>query len=221
MPCTEASSGAVWVDQSALTGESAPVMLRAGRTMLAGSVCTRGEARAIVTHTGGNTRAARAAASAAGGPRGVLGGSGGGSGLVERARVLLLLLGGGGSGGGGGGGIDSLYGQTVREGGGRADGGGGGGGTSKFDRVLADITNALSAAGLLACFFTGVTLMLWGGAGVDLFSVAAFCVVLLVASAPIAARVVCGTTIAVGCRQGLVNVARHRIDTCFGPSFIE
>ena len=189
--------------------------------MLAGTVCTRGEARAIVTHTGRNTRAARAAAAAAasaaaaGGARGVRGGSSGGSGsgLVDRARALLLLAGGGG--GGGGGGVDFLHGQPVV----RSGGGDGGGGTSKFDRVLTDITNALSAAGLLACFLTGVALMTWGGAGDDFFSVASFCVVLLVASAPIAARMMCATTMAVGCRQDSVDVARHVINARVEPLF--
>ena len=46
-----ASSPAVSVDQSALTGESSPTTLRPGDVVLAGSVCERGEARAVVTHT--------------------------------------------------------------------------------------------------------------------------------------------------------------------------
>jgi H+-transporting ATPase len=139
------------------------VTLRPGGVMLAGSVCKRGEARAVVTHTGVKTRMGRAA--------------------------VLAIHGSGGGGGGGGGAGGGRWGNA--------------GATNNFDRVLSDIVYALSAAGLLVCFCLFVTLTLWGGGGSggdDFFTAASFSAVLLVASVPIAMRVVCATTMALGCR---------------------
>jgi len=67
-----------------------------------------------------------------------------------------------------------------------------------FEKVLREIMILLVAAGVLICaivFFYLITI------GVDFWEVLAFNVVLLVASIPIALRVVCTTTLALGCHE--------------------
>ena len=67
-----------------------------------------------------------------------------------------------------------------------------------FEKVLREIMILLVASGVLICavvFFYLLTI------GVDFWEVLAFNVVLLVASIPIALRVVCTTTLALGCHE--------------------
>jgi len=67
-----------------------------------------------------------------------------------------------------------------------------------FEKVLREIMYLLVAAGVTICaivFFYLITI------GVDFWEVLAFNVVLLVASIPIALRVVCTTTLALGCHE--------------------
>ena len=67
-----------------------------------------------------------------------------------------------------------------------------------FEKVLREIMIILVAAGSIICFIVFCYLL---NIGVDFWEVLAFNVVLLVASIPIALRVVCTTTLALGCHE--------------------
>jgi H+-transporting ATPase len=54
-------SGEIYVDQSALTGESLPVNLRSSDIVYSSSIVSRGEAKCVVVNTGTNTYFGRAA----------------------------------------------------------------------------------------------------------------------------------------------------------------
>ena len=67
-----------------------------------------------------------------------------------------------------------------------------------FEKVLREITYILVAVGFFICALVFIYLL---SIGVDFWEVLAFNVVLLVASIPIALRVVCTTTLALGCHE--------------------
>lgn len=67
-----------------------------------------------------------------------------------------------------------------------------------FEKVLREITYILVAVGFLICSIVFIYLL---SIRVDFWEVLAFNVVLLVASIPIALRVVCTTTLALGCHE--------------------
>ena len=67
-----------------------------------------------------------------------------------------------------------------------------------FEKVLREIMIILVAAGSIICFIVFCYLL---NIGVDFWEVLAFNVVLLVASIPIALRVVCSATLALGCHE--------------------
>ena len=67
-----------------------------------------------------------------------------------------------------------------------------------FEKVLREITYILVAVGFFVCTLVFIYLL---SIGVDFWEVLAFNVVLLVASIPIALRVVCTTTLALGCHE--------------------
>merc|ERR1712159_231373 len=67
-----------------------------------------------------------------------------------------------------------------------------------FEKVLREITYILVAVGFFVCTLVFIYLL---SIGVDFWKVLAFNVVLLVASIPIALRVVCTTTLALGCHE--------------------
>jgi len=67
-----------------------------------------------------------------------------------------------------------------------------------FEKVLREITYILVAVGFFICTIVFIYLL---SIGVDFWEVLAFNVVLLVASIPIALRVVCTTTLALGCHE--------------------
>ena len=67
-----------------------------------------------------------------------------------------------------------------------------------FEKVLREIMWMLVGAG---CIVTGIVLIYLLAAGNSFLDVLSFCVVLLIASIPIAMRVVCVTTLAIGCGE--------------------
>eukprot|EP00930_Biecheleria_cincta_P045366 TRINITY_DN31277_c0_g1_i1.p1 TRINITY_DN31277_c0_g1~~TRINITY_DN31277_c0_g1_i1.p1 ORF type:complete len:902 (-),score=173.08 TRINITY_DN31277_c0_g1_i1:106-2811(-) len=129
----------VQVDQAAITGESLPVTMHPGSSIVMGSTITHGECQATVHSTGAST-------------------------MLGKTAALI---------------------NTVDE-------------QSNFEKVLRSLLVSLVVLGIIVCTLICIYLR---HQGMKTLEVLSFTAVLLIASIPVALRVVCTCTLALGCKE--------------------